>query len=180
MEAVADDTPYLSVDHALRYAFGVEALTGEKICAISDTSKGTNPSALTPMDRIAEASMLRSAATRAAGYYAPVLRAYYGKAAGRDLRCRKVWAIVLLGRFLAKELRRPDRLMSDVVRDWCGERMRKEYKDWAREIGVSERTIHRWCKSRKDNSAILLLTGWHSLTLSRVEVEFVERGIIPG
>lgn len=173
--------PYSCADHALRAAYRDEAM---QICKVSDALSGKGAE-LTPWERLTESSMIIAAMREALPErLRDVIDVYYTVPEGMTLANRKERLARLISYRLTMVMPSVDRwYLCDVVREWADNKRARVATDqqWAKRLGVSLRTLHRWRCGRKQRDAAgimaeldrLLYVGWET-----VDLAFVERGIV--
>lgn len=182
--------PYSSAHEALRTAYRIEATD---VCEVSSYLAGLRgggiglPSdGLTPWDRITEAAMI-IAVMRATlpESLRDVIELFYTVPSDPVLADRReLVARVVSFRLADKMVGNIDRwYLCDVVCEWAGGKRNRMKSDqsWAKELQVTQRTLHNWRCGRKNRGMVGIMNEMDRLLKQGcgiVESVFIQKGIV--
>lgn len=170
-----EETKFRSAHDAISYAFRAEAI---RIAPESIREGGGGE--MTPWEVITDGMMIKSLILRSAGFKGRyVLSAAYTKPVDQSLHQKKEESLLTLAKWLDKPI--DVWFLTDVVRDWTGDRMHHSYTWWADHLKKPYSTLKTIAcsKREKDNSCYYQLRQWETATIDRVSVALKENGLIP-
>jgi len=169
--------PFQSAEHALRFAFGLEATDGYRLGCVDGGLGGD----LDLMERIAQASLVISHAKQ---NLPDILRsavvALYTVGKGPSLLGRKELECRMLSWWLYEITGRPRWWLCDEARRWAGMRMQHDDDWWQEHLQRKERTLYYWRSGRNGQKGVLQqLDVWHSAALSVLGATMQQAGLTP-
>ena len=148
LDLVTDDEgKFASVDSALRYAFAWDARATVRISALEIMAASTDPGTITYLDNVTQSAMILSSLKQLTSTHKSIL--ILNHSYRKQLKSNSA---ITVGLEVSLVLGHPKRFCVDVCRQWAGMKMKKEYGEWAKNLGKDPKTLYNWAKGNKDES----------------------------
>ena len=142
-----------TVDAALRWAHYWQVKTLIKPPSVQRSSAETSPSAMSPMDNVAQAAMILAFVSRELREpERDVIDLFYIVPGCTSLANRKEFLARYVGHRIHEQCNRPKWWTVDVLREWSGVNAEHNIEWWAHNLGRDRMTLWRWSRGRDDRS----------------------------
>ena len=167
-----------SAEHALDYAYRMEAARIDPTSIYDISIKGTNPANLSAQELLADGILIRALALRNLGsMQTKVIDAEYTYDRDDSLYARKQYCIEALATVYIRDKNVDKWLVVDTLKHIMGWKPEHTFDWWGKHLALNKSKIHRMTMGGGD-SVKQFYCYWNQRAMDNIRVNFTKEGLI--